>query len=118
MSLTKEYLNEHPSYIFVVDGNIQHLPEPSGFTHKDVFLFITKKDNTTSNEAMYTLEEYKPIFEKELTRLENSINMNPNKEFFITRLAQDVNKHSLFEKLMYEAFIQLEKKYDNVNLLF
>lgn len=111
--ISKEYLNQHPEYIFVLDGNAQHIPEYEGINRKNAFLFITKE----STDSFFTLSKYKEIFEKELTRLEKSIISNDNKEFFITRLASG-HSEELFEKLIYPACVELEKKYNNVNLLF
>lgn len=122
MKVTKEYLDEHPEKIFVFGDNLTrrgHAGAASLRECKNTYGFITKKYPSNDDHAFYSVEEYEPVFKEELAKLKTMIEQNPNKEFLISKLGSGLaNKYLIFENVVYNGLIELEKKYDNVNLLF
>ena len=122
MKVTKEYLDEHPEKIFVFGDNLTRRGHAGAAALRDcpnTYGFITKKYPSNDDTAFYSVEEYEPVFKEELAKLKLMIEQNPNKEFLISKLGSGLaDKYLIFENVIYNGLIELEKKYDNVNLLF
>lgn len=122
MMVTKEYLNEHPEKIFVFGDNLTRRGHAGASALRECpnsYGFITKKYPSNDDHAFYSIDEYAPVFRKEMEKLETFIQENPDKEFLISKLGSGLaNKYLIFENIIYDELLELEKKYDNVNLLF
>lgn len=122
MKVTKEYLDSNPNKIFVFGDNLTRRGKGGAAALRDcpnTYGFITKKFPANIDQAFYSIDEYEPVFRKEMEKLEYEIQNNPDKEFLISKLGSGfANKYLIFENVIYDGLLELEKKYDNVNLLF
>lgn len=122
MKVTKEYLDAHPDKIFVFGDNLTRRGHAGAAALRDchnTYGFITKKLPANIDQAFYSIDEYEPVFRKEMEKLEYEIQNNPDKEFLISKLGSGLaNKYLIFENVIYNGLLELENKYDNVNLLF
>lgn len=122
MKVTKEYLDSNPNKIFVFGDNLTRRGKGGAASLRDcpnTYGFITKKFPANIDQAFYSIDEYEPVFRKEMEKLEYEIRENPDKEFLISKLGSGLaNKYLIFENVIYDGLLELEKKYDNVNLLF
>lgn len=122
MNVTREYLEANPDKIFVFGDNLTRKGHGGAAELRDcenTYGFITKKFPSNVDSAFYSVEEYEPVFKKELEKLEACIQENSDKEFLISKLGSGLaNKYLIFENVIYERLVELETKYDNVTLLF
>ena len=122
MNVTREYLEANPDKIFVFGDNLTRKGHGGAAALRDcenTYGFVTKKIPSNIDSAFYSVEEYEPVFKKELEKLEVFIQENPDKEFLISKLGSGLaNKYLIFENVIYERLVELETKYDNVTLLF
>lgn len=120
MFITEEFLKKNPNIIFVYGDNLLHKGLKGAAklrNNKNTYGFITKKYPNYNNNSYYTPEEYKPIFEKELKKLINEIQNNPNKTYLISRLGAGLaNRFKIYEKVIKEGLEPL-KQFSNVEFI-
>ena len=120
--MSREFLLNNPNIIFVFGDNLIHKGHGGGAKFRDLpntYGFITKKYPNNKPSSFFKLDEYKPMLQQEIEKLENYIRNNPNKIFYISALGRGLaNKHGIW-KLIKPKLEQLERKYPNqVILLF
>ena len=119
--ITREYLREHPSEIFVFGDNTARTGTGGAAALRDepnTYGFITKKFPTNWNSSFYTPEIYERIFRGELSRLKFEITGNPDKTYLISKLGAGLaNRFNIWEKVIRDGLRELEK-YPNVRFLY
>lgn len=120
-NISKEFLNDHPEVIFVFGDNLTRRGKGGAAALRDcpnTYGFITKKYPSNNDDAFFTPEEYEPVFNKEMEKLEEFIQNNQDKYIYISKIGSGLaNKYNIFETVIYEGISTLEK-YDNVVFLF
>lgn len=121
MFITKEYLRENQNCIFVYGDNTIH--KGTGGAAKlryepNTYGFVTKKYPSNEISSFFTIEEYLPVFEKEMQKLIKKIESNPDKIFLISKLGSGLaNRYGIFEQIIFPGLKRLAI-YKNVKFLF
>ena len=122
MRINREYLKKNRNHIFVFGDNSIRRGNAGAAELRDepnTFGFITKKFPDNNKTSFYTPEEYKPIFEKELEKLEMHIKLSPNCLWLISQIGSGLaNKYNIWEKVIQKEIFKLPDRYNNVKLLF
>ena len=122
MVITQEYLKENPDHVFVFGDNSLRRGKKGGAVLRDepnVYGFITKKYPSYNNDAYYRPSEYREIFSKELNKLLNLVNANPNKTYLISQIGSGLaNKYRIFDKIINPSIKTSFKEYKNVKFLW
>jgi len=122
MLITKEYLRKNPNTIFVYGDNRLR----KGFAGAAMFRsepntygFITKKYPNNNDDSFYKPEEYRKVFEKELSKLEFEIRKSPNTLWLISQLGSGLaNKFNIWEEVIKKELSKISDRHHNVRLLF
>ena len=81
--------------------------------------FITKKYPSHREDSYYKVEEYRPVFEKELRQLETTIRQSPEITFYISQLGGGLaNRHKIWENIVRDGLEKALRKYHNVVFLW
>jgi hypothetical protein len=119
--VSTRYLRDNPDHIFVFGDNKIGRGKKGAAIHRDepnAYGFVTKKYPNYKNESYYKPREYKDVFEKEMSKLMQRIEENPQQTFLISRLGSGLaNKYRIWEKVICEGLETL-KKYPNVKFLY
>jgi hypothetical protein len=119
--ITTQYLKENPDHIFVFGDNLIGKGKKGAAYLRDepnTYGFITKKRPSNNKDAFYTPIEYQGRFEKELLKLMDFIEKNPDKTFLISKLGSGLaNKHNIWERVIKDGIKEL-KSYPNVIFLW
>ena len=119
--VTKEYLDNNSNVIFVFGDNTIGIGYGGAAVlrdHVQSYGLITKVYPDNADSSYYTVKEYKPIFEREMTLLKQFIQQNKNKLFLISKLGAGLaNKYKIYENIIYPELVKLENEYDNVIFL-
>jgi len=122
MIITKEYLENNPTHIFVFGDNTYR--EGLGGAaklrnHKQSYGFITKKYPDNFDYSFYKVKEYKNIYYRELVKLRSIINVNKNRIFLISKLGAGLaNKYHIWEEIIKLRIKEDLKDFKNVKFLF
>ena len=120
--ITRKYLREHPSHIFVFGDNTLHKGFKGAAMLSDEpnsFGFITKKYPRGDNDAFYHPSEYQYVYEREIEKLVKAIQDNPKKIYMISKLGAGLaNRFRIFEKVIEPSIKVLLSKYSNVIFLW
>lgn len=119
--ITQRYLREHPNHIFVFGDNVKGKGYKGSAQLRDEpnsYGFITKKYPNYDKGSYFKPKEYKVVFEKELTKLINYIEENPDLTFLISRIGGDLaNKYGIHQKVILPGLEEL-RQYPNVEFLW
>jgi hypothetical protein len=120
--ITKDYLANHPDHIFVFGDNKERWGKGGAAKLRDCknsYGFITKRAPNNNDSSFYKPDEYLSTFAKEMVKLEAKIEAEPEHTFLISKLGAGLaNKYHIFEKVIKTGLEYLDRKYDNVILLF
>ena len=120
--MTAEYLNSHPDEIFVFGDNtrrigtagaaaLRHCPNSYGF--------ITKKFPNNRNDSFYKPDEYRAIFQEEISKLKRLIEASPEKKFLIAKIGgRFANRFRIFNEVIEPQIKEDLKAYSNVTFLW
>jgi len=119
--ITKEYLANNPTHIFVFGDNKLRYGKGGAATLRDVkntYGFITKRAPNNKDSSFYKPSDYLLTFTKELTNLIVRIEAEPEHTFLISKLGSGLaNKYKIYEKIIKPELEKLAEKYDNVRLV-
>lgn len=119
--ITAKFLHDHPDHVFVFGENRLRVGKGGAAALRDepnTYGFITKKMPLRIDEAYYTPEEYRSIFEIELQQLIVAIESDPQITWLISKLGSGLaNRFGIFEAVI-EPGIRVLNRYSNVKLLF
>lgn len=123
MKITKAYLRAHQNdVIFVFGDNYQRKGYGGGAKLRDetnTYGFVTKKRPDNADTSFFKPDEYKPIFEKELKKLEHVISDNPEKMFLISKIGSGLaNRYNIFQKIIQPGIKSLKNRYSNIVFLW
>lgn len=122
MEITKEFLRNNPNYIFVFGDNTLRKGKAGAAKLRDepnTYGFITKKFPSNRDNAFFTIESYKPIFQEELFKLEMEIRKSQGVVWLLSACGSGLaNKYKIWENIIHPEFERLERTYQNVRLLF
>ena len=119
--ISTKFLREHPEHVFVFGDNTIRKGKKGAAIHRDEpnsYGFITKKYPSYNPDAYYKPREYKVVFDKELSKLIDIIEENPDKTYMISRLGSGLaDRFHIWHKVIHDG-LKLLKKYPNVVFLF
>jgi hypothetical protein len=120
--VTSQYLSDNPSAIFVFGDNLHRIGRGGAAAlryHPQAIGFITKKEPKHTPASYFFPEEYKPIFQKEVTNLVKTISNNPDKVFLISPVGSGLaNKYGIFEQVIDGPLQQALSQFTNVKFLW
>jgi len=120
--ITVEYLNSHPDEIFVFGDNtrrigtagaaaLRHCPNSYGF--------LTKKFPNNRNDSFYKPDEYRAIYQEEISKLKRLIESSPDKKFLIAKIGgKYANRFRIFNEVIEPQIKEDLKVYKNVSFLW
>lgn len=102
--ITKEYLKTHPWEIFIFGDNTVRKGYGGAAKVRDcknTYGFITKKYPNNVDSSFYRPDEYRPVFEEELSKLSNTIiNLYPY-TFLISPIGSGLaNRYHIWEEVI------------------
>jgi hypothetical protein len=104
MIITKEYLKQNPSHIFVFGDNDLGVGKGGAAALRDepnVYGFITKRSPSHKPEDYYKPEDYIDKYLAEVYTLRATILSNPSKTFLISKVGAGLaNEFKIFEKII------------------
>ena len=105
LEITAQFLDTHPEAIFVFGDNLERRGTGGAAKLRDyngqTYGFITKKTPKHDLSAYYTVEEYRDVFEVELSRLRNRILSSPDRIFYVSKLGAGLaNKFGIYEAVI------------------
>jgi len=119
--ITKEYLANNPTHIFVFGDNLQRWGKGGAAILRDCknsYGFVTKRAPNNKDSSFYKLTDYLPTFTKELAKLIEKIEAEPENTFLISKLGSGLaNKHKIYENIIKPELEKLAEKYNNVRLV-
>lgn len=119
--ITREYLDTHPKEIFVFGDNIMRVGTGGAAALRkcvNTYGFITKKRPDHRDDSYFRPLEYRQIFYDELDKLIETIKLNPEYIYLISRLGSGLaNKYNIFEEVIRDGLEAL-RPYKNVRFLF
>jgi hypothetical protein len=120
--ITKDYLANNPTHIFVFGDNLQRWGKGGAAKLRDCknsYGFITKRAPNNKDSSFYKPSDYLPTFTKELAKLVEKIEAEPENTFLISKLGGGLaNKYKIYEKIIKPKLEELASKYSNVILVF
>lgn len=120
--ITREYLRNHPNEIFVFGDN--HFRRGTGGAailrdEPNVYGVITKKTPSQNPEDYFTIEEYRPVFEQELSKLVDEITQNRDKTYLVSRIGGGIaNRYGIFEHIIEPRIKKALEQFQNVEFLW
>jgi len=119
--ITKDYLANNPSHIFVFGDNKLRYGKGGAAILRDCknsYGFITKREPNNKESSFYKLTDYFPTFYKELDKLIAKIEAEPENTFLISKLGSGLaNRYKIYEKIIKPELAKLAEKYENVRLV-
>lgn len=119
--ITKDYLANNPDHIFVFGDNTLRYGKGGAAVLRDVpntYGFITKKMPNNRVESFYKPQEYLPVFMKEMEKLIDRIEAEPEHTFLISKIGSGLaNKYKIYELIIKPILAKLDEKYGNVRLV-
>jgi len=119
--ITKEYLSNNPDHIFVFgDNKLRYGLGGAAMLRymKNSYGFITKRAPDNKASSFYKPSDYISTFNKELAKLVERIESEPEHTFLISKLGSGLaNKYNIYEKIIKPELEKLAEKYDNVRLV-
>lgn len=119
--ITLSFLRENRNCIFVYGDNTirKGCAGAAKFRHEpNTYGFITKKLPSQKSEDFFKPQEYRRVFDQELSRLIQLIESSPGDLFLISKIGSGLaNKYKIWENVI-EPKIQVLKKHANVNFLW
>jgi hypothetical protein len=116
--MTEKFLDENKDVYFIFGDNLIHQGYGGAAKlrdHPHAIGFITKKFPDNNDNSFYRPDEYHPIFDEELEKLEKIIKTYSNKKFYISKLGSELaNKFLIWEKIIHKNLILKLSKYNNV----
>jgi len=121
-TISQHYLRENPNHIFVFGDNTVRKGKGGAAILRDepnTYGFITKKIPTHGKDAYYKPNEYKHVYKKEISKLIQEIENNPDKLYLISRLGAGLaNKHRIWQKVIEPNLVPNLDHLDNVKFLW
>lgn len=119
--ITEEDLDNNPNWIFCFGDNTKRFGCGGAAKlrhHPQTYGFITKVNPDYNEDSFYKPEEYKKVFELELSWLQTQIAENPDKIYLISKLGAGLaNRHHIWEEVIKDGLKCLER-YENVKFLY
>ena len=119
--ITKDYLANNPTHIFVFGDNKLRYGKGGAATLRDcknTYGFITKREPNNKNSSFYKPSDYLPTFHKELAKLVEKIEAEPENTFLISKLGSGLaNKYKIYQQIIKPVLEQLAEEYNNVRLV-
>lgn len=121
VSITEQYLIEHPNEIFVFGDNLLRTGYGGAAALRDLpntYGFVTKKKPDNNDDSFYRPDEYWEVFEKEFRLLEDKLVSDLAKTFLISKLGSGLaNRYKIWEDVIRDRIKELEI-YPNVRFLY
>lgn len=109
MIITKRYLRENPTHVFVFGDNLLRKGYGGAAIlrdYKNSYGFITKKKPNSYNSSFFRPKEYEAVFLVEIEKLKNEIQSNPKNTYLISKLGSGLaNRFNIFEKIIKENLV-------------
>ena len=116
--INREFLRANNSCVFVFGDNLARKGRGGAALLRDepnTYGFITKKYPDNNDVSFYTIEEYVPLFNYEMSELDLEIRNNRDKVFLLTRLGSGLaNKYKIFETIIWPKLKMLKEIHPNV----
>lgn len=116
--VTKDFLRKNPMTVFVFgDNTIRSGYGGAAYLRDEAnsYGFITKKFPNTEPESYYTIEEYIPVFNEEMKKLNELICNNRQKRFLISRIGRKLaNKYGIYEAIIWPKIQLLKELHPNI----
>ncbi len=104
IQITNQFLNDNPNALFVFGDNLIGKGYGGAAAlrdHPQAIGFVTKKFPDNRDTSFYDPEEYESLFFQELKKLENIIESNPDKTFYISQLGGGLaNRYNIWGVLI------------------
>jgi len=108
--VTAEYLNQHPNFRFVFGDNLVRKGTGGAAKlrgHAQSVGFITKKYPNQLDKSFFTVEEYLPVFRRELQLLIDLIRTSPGLIFLICPLGSNLaNRFGIWEAIIRRGLLE------------
>ena len=121
-AITAEYLNSHPDEIFVFGDNTRRIGTAGAAALRhcpNTYGFITKKIPNNRNDSFYKPDEYRAIYQEEISKLKRLIESSPEKKFLIAKIGgKFANRFGIFQHVIEPQIKEDLKAYNNVMFLW
>jgi len=116
--ITDSFLRDNPDAYFIFGDNLIRKGYGGAAAlrdHPQAIGFVTKKFPDNRDTSFYQPGEYERFFFEELKSLENLIQMQSDKTFYISQLGGGLaNRYKIWEVLIQPNIIGKLRKFDNV----
>ena len=120
--ITDEYLNSHPDEIFVFGDNTRRIGTAGAAALRvcpNSYGFLTKKFPNNRNDSFYKPDEYRAIYQEEISKLKRLIESSPEKKFLIAKIGgRYANRFRIFNEVIEPQIKEDLKAYNNVTFLW
>ena len=120
--ITVEYLNSHPDEIFVFGDNTLRKGTAGAAALRvcpNSYGFLTKKFPNNRNDSFYKPDEYRAIYQEEISKLKRLIESSPEKKFLIAKIGgKFANRFRIFNEVIEPQIKEDLKAYNNVMFLW
>ena len=121
-AITAEYLNSHPDEIFVFGDNTRRIGTAGAAALRhcpNTYGFLTKKFPNNRNDSFYKPDEYRTIYQEEISKLKRLIESSPEKKFLIAKIGgKYANRFRIFNEVIEPQIKEDLKAYNNVTFLW
>ena len=118
IEVTKYFLDTNPNTLFVFGDNLIRRGYGGAAVlrdHPQAIGFVTKKFPDNRDTSFYDPAEYESLFFQELKKLENTIESNPDKTFYISQLGGGLaNRYNIWGVLIQPNVVSKLQKFENV----
>ena len=121
--ITRRYLIDNPGHVFVFGDNLKRRGKGGAAILRDMensYGFVTKiRPDNRDGSFFRPDEEYRMIFDAELTRFLFEVRRNPEKVYLVSKIGSGMaNRYGIFEKVIEKKFVRLVGHIKNVVLLW
>lgn len=120
--VTEDFFKNTKDLVFVYGDN--DLRMGSGGAAKfryevNTYGFVTKKAPSGYNDAYYTPEEYKEVYEYQVRAFKAKLNLNPDIIFLVSKIGAGLaNEYKIFEEVIEPRIKEDFKEFKNVEFLW
>lgn len=120
--ITSEYLQAHPTEIFVFGDNTIRVGKGGAAILRDepnTYGFITKKLPTADDAGFFKPWEYAEVYVKELAKLIEELKTNKDKTYLVSKLGAGLaNRFYIWDQIIQPTLKPILGQYKNVRFLW
>ena len=100
----KAFLRKNPDCVFVFGDNLERRGKGGAAMLRDepnTYGFVTKKQPLGIDSAFYKPDEYRAVYDREVSKLKDECMQNPSKGYMISKVGAGLaNRFGIFEQII------------------